>query len=46
MSVRSDARICRYCGLVGLAARMVRLKGGEYDYACLGCAAKSPEAKR
>lgn len=41
MSVRSDARVCRYCGLVELAQRMVRLKGGEYEYACLGCAKES-----
>lgn len=39
VSVRSDARICRYCGLVELAQRMVRLTDGEYEYACLGCAA-------
>lgn len=40
MSVRSDARVCRYCGSVDLMARMVRLVGDEYRYACQGCAAK------
>lgn len=44
MSVRSDSAVCRYCGLVALAANMVRLtEEGEYAYACLGCAAQAPK---
>lgn len=38
MSVRSDAAVCKYCGLVDLALKMVRLEGEEYVYACQGCA--------
>lgn len=38
MSVRSDSAICKACGLIDLAARMVRLEGDEYVYACQGCA--------
>lgn len=38
MSVRSDSAVCRYCGLVELASKMVRLEGEEYAYACVGCA--------
>ena len=38
MSVRSDARICKHCGLVELASKMVKLVGDDYVYACQGCA--------
>lgn len=38
MSVRSDSAVCKYCGLVDLASKMVRLEGEEYVYACQGCA--------
>ena len=39
MSIRSDAGACKYCGVVLLAAQMVRLgQAGEYEYACVGCA--------
>ncbi|HET6403108.1 MAG TPA: hypothetical protein VFH78_00550 [Candidatus Thermoplasmatota archaeon] len=38
MSFRSDAAICRYCGLVELAARMVRIEDGDYVYTCQPCA--------
>jgi hypothetical protein len=41
MSVRSDARVCRHCGMVDLVARMVKLNAeGEYEYACQGCAVR------
>ena len=39
MSVRSDAAVCKRCGLVELASKMVRVEDGEYVYACQGCAA-------
>lgn len=38
MSVRSDAAVCKFCGLVDLASKMVRLEAGEYVYACEACA--------
>lgn len=38
MSVRSDSAVCKYCGLIELVSKMVRIEEGEYVYACLGCA--------
>lgn len=38
MSVRSDSAVCRSCGLIELASKMVRLEGDEYVYACPSCA--------
>lgn len=40
MSVRSDSAVCEHCGLVELAAKMVRVERGEYVYACQACAVR------
>lgn len=41
MSFRSDAAICKYCGLVELASKMVRIEDGDYVYTCQGCAVEA-----
>lgn len=48
VSVRSDAGVCKYCGRVDLASRMVRVEESEhgYVYACEDCAAKARGQKR